>query len=177
MMNDGSENRTRVILYTDGACAPNPGPGGWAYILKDEKSGRAKEESGGERGTTNNRMEMMAVIRGLEALKRPCAVEVVSDSEYVVNGIESLGIYVATRFHRSANSRKLIKNAELWKRLADAAAKHSVTVRWVRGHVGHPENEKCDLLATYEANRIAQEPSPVKDSGIESLFEAEESAD
>src|SRR5262245_32425655 len=138
-----------VLLFTDGACSGNPGPGGWAFILRHPASGKEMEKSGGERETTNNRMEMLAVIRGLEALKRRTRVEVVSDSIYVGKGLsEWLPKWKMNGWKRREGGRlKEIKNEELWRQLDALLAQHTVRFTHVRGHRGHPENERCDVLA------------------------------
>jgi len=133
-----------VELFTDGACRSNPGPGGWGVILRWD--GREKELSGGEPNTTNNRMEMMAVISGLETLKRPCLVEVFTDSQYVQKGISQWLHGWKRRGWKTADNSP-VKNEDLWRRLDDLAARHQVTWTWVRGHAGHPENERADALA------------------------------
>jgi len=138
-----------VHLYTDGACSGNPGPGGWAYILRHEASGKEKEASGGEPETTNNRMELLAVIRGLEALNRPCRVELYTDSVYVGKGLSQwMASWKRNGWRRrEGKSLKPIKNAELWRRLDELASQHQVTYHRVAGHSGHPENDRCDELA------------------------------
>ncbi len=134
-----------VELFTDGACSGNPGPGGWGAILRAK--GVEKELSGGEAPTTNNRMEMMAVIEGLRALKRPCVVEVYTDSQYVQKGI-SQWIHAWKKKGRLAeDSPNPVANQDLWRILDALAAEHKVTWNWVRGHAGHPENERADALA------------------------------
>jgi len=142
-----------VELYTDGACSGNPGPGGWAYILKHPASGRTTEASGGEPRTTNNRMELTAVIRGLERLRRRSRVDLYSDSEYVLKGLEQWMAGWKKRGWRTA-SKKPVKNVELWQRLDELLARHDLRFHWVRGHSGHPENERADELAV--AARDAQ---------------------
>jgi len=137
-----SENK--VIIYTDGACSGNPGPGGWGSVMM--YNGHRRELSGGERQTTNNRMELMAVIRALEALKRPCDVIVHTDSTYVMKGITEWLAQWKRRNWRTAD-RKPVKNVELWQRLEEAAQRHQVHWRWVRGHAGVAENERADELA------------------------------
>ena len=138
-----------VHLFTDGACSGNPGPGGWAYILKHLPTGTEKEVSGAERETTNNRMELTAVIQGLAALKRPCGVELFTDSQYVGKGIsEWLPKWKANGWRRGKSSgSQPVKNIDLWQRLDELINKHRVTFSWVAGHSGHDENERCDQLA------------------------------
>ncbi len=138
-----------VQLFTDGACSGNPGPGGWAFLLRHPQSGKTLERSGAQRETTNNRMELTAVIRGLEALKRPATVELVTDSAYVGKGLsEWLPKWKANGWRRRERDRWAeIKNEDLWRRLDQLLQKHSVRVTAVRGHAGHPENERCDQLA------------------------------
>jgi ribonuclease HI len=133
-----------VVIFTDGACRGNPGPGGWGAILS--ASGREKVLCGGELQTTNNRMELMAAIRALEALTRPCRVELHTDSQYVRTGItEWLAGWKARGWVTAAKAP--VKNADLWRRLDEARARHTVDWRWVKGHNGHPMNERADALA------------------------------
>lgn len=134
-----------VTLFCDGACSGNPGPGGWAFILRHAQSGKELEQSGGEPVTTNNRMELTAVIRGLEALKRPCAVELVTDSQYVGKGLTEWMPGWKRRGWRRGD--KPVKNIELWQRLDELLGPHQLRFTHVRGHSGHPENERCDELA------------------------------
>jgi ribonuclease HI len=141
-----------VQIYADGACRGNPGPGGWGAILRDE--GRDKEIFGGEPQTTNNRMELTAVIRALETLERPSTVEVYTDSQYVQKGISEWLPDWKRRGWRTAD-KKPVKNVDLWQELERAAGKHRVTWHWVKGHAGHPENERADALA----NRGVEEQS------------------
>ncbi len=140
---------TEVQLFTDGACSGNPGPGGWAFILRHLRSGKELERSGAEPLTTNNRMELMGVIQGLEALKRPTAVELVSDSTYVLKGLsEWLPKWKANDWKRRERDRWVeVKNEDLWRRLDQLRAKHRIHVTHIRGHAGHVENERCDALA------------------------------
>jgi ribonuclease HI len=133
-----------VEAFTDGACRGNPGPGGWGVLLRS--GGRVKELSGGEAQTTNNRMEMTAAIRALEALKGPCRVQVYTDSNYLKNGITTWLPTWRKRGWRTADG-KPVKNQDLWFELEEAARRHEVSWHWVRGHAGHPENERADALA------------------------------
>ena len=133
-----------VEVYSDGACRGNPGPGGWGVLLRS--GGLEKELWGGEADTTNNRMELTAVIRALEALKRPSRVRVYTDSQYVQKGISEWVHSWKRRGWRTAD-KKPVKNIDLWKRLDELAAVHAVDWHWVRGHAGHPENERADRLA------------------------------
>lgn len=134
----------KVEIYTDGACRGNPGPGGWGAILR--YGDNEKELSGSEAETTNNRMELTAVIRSLEALSRECSVDVTTDSKYVMDGISSW-IHNWKRNGWKNASKKPVKNADLWKTLDALVADHQVDWHWVKGHSGHPENERADELA------------------------------
>lgn len=146
----------KVKIYTDGAARGNPdGPGGYGTVLEyvDTKGElHTRELSQGYKRTTNNRMELMAVISGLEALNRPCEVEVYSDSQYVVNAFNQHWIdgWIKKGWKRGKNEQ--VKNVDLWKRLLTAKEPHDVTFIWVKGHAGHPQNERCDALATGAAN-------------------------
>lgn len=133
-----------VVIHTDGACSGNPGPGGWGAIL--EYGGTEKELSGAEAETTNNRMELMAAIVALETLKRPCAVRLVTDSTYVRDGVTKW-IHGWKKNGWKTAAKKPVKNEDLWRRLDEAARRHDVTWEWVKGHAGHPENERADQLA------------------------------
>ncbi|MCG8690933.1 MAG: ribonuclease HI [Minwuiales bacterium] len=134
----------RVEIWTDGACSGNPGPGGWGAVLR--YGDREKELFGGERDTTNNRMELMAAIRALEALKRPSQVNLTTDSTYVRSGItEWIDGWKRNGWRTAA--KKPVKNADLWRRLDEARKPHRIEWHWVRGHTGHPENERADELA------------------------------
>jgi ribonuclease HI len=133
-----------VVIHTDGACSGNPGPGGWGAILASGK--HRKEIFGGEPLTTNNRMELMAAIAALEALKRPSRVDLFTDSEYVRNGISTWMDGWKLRGWKTAD-RKPVKNVELWQRLDQARSQHEVTWHWLKGHAGHAENEQADALA------------------------------
>ena len=144
-------NEPDVILYTDGACSGNPGPGGWAVILKHPATGAVKSLSGGEPETTNNRMELLAAINGLEALEsdKRQRVRLVSDSEYVLKGLtEWIDGWIANNWRRGKRRGAApVKNVELWKKLHELCGRYDMTYEHVRGHSGHPENEECDRLA------------------------------
>ena len=145
---------SEVTIYTDGACSGNPGPGGWAAILMS--GGAKKEMSGGERDTTNNRMELMAVIEGLKALKRPCKVDIYSDSAYVVNAFEQnwIGKWVKNGWKNSAKAE--VANSDLWKELINLTAMHNVTFHKVKGHADNEFNNRCDELAVREWKKISE---------------------
>ncbi len=134
----------RLTIYTDGACSGNPGPGGWGALLRWGDT--VKEMNGGEADTTNNRMELTAAIMALEALKRPCVVDLWTDSQYVRQGITSWLYGWKSNGWKTAD-KKPVKNAELWQRLDAARHRHEVHWHWVKGHAGHPENERVDELA------------------------------
>ena len=144
-----TENSAKgVTMFTDGSCLGNPGPGGWGTILRFGDV--EKELSGGEKDTTNNRMELLAVIRGLESLKRPVTVEVYTDSTYVRDGITKW-IHNWKRNGWKTAAKKPVKNDDLWRLLDEQMQRHDVTLHWVKGHAGHPENERADDLARGEA--------------------------
>ena len=145
---------SEVTIYTDGACSGNPGPGGWAAILM--AGGAKKEMSGGERDTTNNRIELMAVIEGLKALKRPCKVDIYSDSAYVVNAFEQnwIGKWVKNGWKNSAKAE--VANSDLWKELINLTAMHNVTFHKVKGHADNEFNNRCDELAVREWKKISE---------------------
>ena len=134
-----------VEIFTDGACSGNPGPGGWGTILRFE--GKEKELSGGEKNTTNNRMELTAVISGLKALKEPCKVRLVTDSKYVADGITKGWAESWQKNNWRKADKKPALNPDLWEQLLDLLKVHDVTIDWVKGHAGHIENERCDKLA------------------------------
>ena len=143
-----------VEIFTDGACSGNPGPGGYGTILK--YGGREREISGGEAETTNNRMELMAAIVGLEALKEKCSVTLYSDSKYLVDAIKC-GWVVKWRANGwMRNKKEPALNVDLWKRLMELLDRHEVELVWVKGHAGHPENERCDRLAVAQSARFKQ---------------------
>ncbi len=134
-----------VDIFTDGACSGNPGPGGWGAVLRF--AGKEKELSGGEKNTTNNRMELTAVIKALEALKEPCEVRLVTDSKYVADGLSKGWARSWQKNGWRKADKKPALNSDLWERLLTLTDIHGVTVEWVKGHAGHPENERCDRLA------------------------------
>ncbi|QPM91721.1 ribonuclease HI [Pseudooceanicola algae] len=140
---------TTYRAFTDGACSGNPGPGGWGVLLQardDESVLKSRELSGGEADTTNNRMELMAAIQVLETLGRPTPITIITDSQYVKNGVTSW-IHGWKRNGWKTSAKKPVKNADLWQRLDAAQAQHDVVWEWVKGHAGHPENERADELA------------------------------
>ncbi len=144
---------TQVEIFTDGACKGNPGPGGWGAVIRSGAT--EKDISGGEALTTNNRMEMLAVIRALEALKRPCRVTLHTDSRYVMDGLTKW-IHGWRKNGWKTADRKPVKNAELWQELVAACAPHRIEWKWVKGHSGHPENERADRLASDAAVAIGR---------------------
>ncbi len=148
----------QVTMFSDGACSGNPGPGGWGTILRyhTKTATHEKELSGGEAHTTNNRMELSAVIAGLSALKMPCAVTITTDSRYVVDSITKGWVYGWQRKGWIKSDKKPALNVDLWEQLLPLLAKHQVTFVWVKGHAGHPENERCDALAVAESKRFSQ---------------------
>ncbi len=150
-MTVGGADPNTVELFTDGACLGNPGPGGWAALLRYK--GTEKEVAGGEALTTNNRMELMAVIEGLKTLTRECTVVVFTDSQYVQKGITEW-IHGWKRKGWKTADKKPVKNADLWMALDEARLRHDVTWKWVKGHAGHIENERVDVLARAEAEKF-----------------------
>ncbi len=145
----------QVELFCDGACSGNPGPGGWGTILR--YAGHEKELSGGAADTTNNRMELTALLEGLKAINQPCRVTVTTDSQYVADGINKGWAASWKRNNWIKSDKKPALNAELWDSILNELARHSVTVHWVRGHAGHPENERCDRLAVAACKAVAGE--------------------
>lgn len=155
-----TKNQTLPIvqLFSDGACSGNPGPGGWGTILRFTDAAGAvheKELSGGEPQTTNNRMELTAVLRGLTALKMPCAVTVTTDSRYVADSIGKGWVYGWKKKGWIKSDKKPAQNVDLWEQLLPLLTKHKVTIQWVHGHAGHPENERCDRLAVAAREQFA----------------------
>ena len=143
----------RVEIFTDGACKGNPGPGGWGAILR--MGAHEKELSGSERETTNNRMEMTAVIEALRALRHPCEIALHTDSKYVIDGITKWIHGWQKRGWKTAG-RKPVLNQDLWEAMVEASGSHRISWHWIKGHSGHPENERADRLASDEADRIAR---------------------
>ena len=143
----------QVTIYTDGACSGNPGPGGWGAVLIS--GGHERDIFGGEGHTTNNRMEMMAAIQALDALKKPCKVELHTDSQYLRQGITEWLAGWKARGWKTAD-KKPVKNEDLWRRLDEARARHEVSWRWVKGHAGHPLNERADALARQGVKAIRE---------------------
>lgn len=144
---------TKVEIFSDGACSGNPGPGGWGTILRCQ--GHEKELSGGEAHTTNNRMELTAVIEGLKALNRPCKVLITTDSKYVCDGIMKGWAEGWRKRGWKKSDGKPALNPDLWEQLLDLLAIHNVTFNWVKGHAGHPENERCDRLAVIQRDKYS----------------------
>lgn len=141
----------KIEIFTDGACSGNPGPGGWGAILR--YNGVEKEFSGGEKETTNNRMELTAVIASLSALKEPCEVSLTTDSKYVCDSILKGWVYSWQKNNWRKADKKKALNVDLWEQLLPLLEKHDVTFNWVKGHAGHPENERCDKLAVMQTEK------------------------
>lgn len=159
---NASQDPTEVQIFTDGACSGNPGPGGWACILRHTQTGKEKELWGGEPNTTNNRMELRAVIEGLSALKRKTHVQVITDSQYVKNGITTwIHNWKKNNWQRKTKQGyQPVKNAELWKTLDQLVQKHDVNFAFVKGHSGHEENERCDELAVRACQEVRHQQTP-----------------
>ena len=144
--------RPHVEIFTDGACSGNPGAGGWGAVLRHNS--REKELAGGEKETTNNRMELTAVIEALSALKKPCRVTLTTDSQYVANAVEQRWVYAwQAKNWRKADGKPAL-NVDLWQKLLPLLETHDVEFVWIRGHNGHPENERCDALAVAETAKL-----------------------
>lgn len=143
----------KVEMFTDGACSGNPGPGGWGTILRYK--GVEKELSGGERETTNNRMEMTAVISGLKALNEPCCVDLYTDSKYVCDSVTKGWVYSWKKNNWKKSDKKPALNVDLWEEMLLLLDTHRVTFHWLKGHNGHPENERCDELAVMQSRKNA----------------------
>ena len=164
-----SSDTKEVTIHTDGACDGNPGPGGWAAVLRS--GSHARELTGGEPATTNNRMELQAAISALTALKEPCEVTLFTDSEYLRQGItEWLSRWKVNNW-RTAD-RKPVKNDDLWRQLDEVASRHSISWQWLKGHAGHPDNERCDQLAGAEIQKIRRQYTPEKLASLREAFVA-----
>lgn len=148
------KTRKEIQVFSDGACSGNPGPGGWGAILRYKDV--EKELSGGESETTNNRMELMGVIAALESLKEPCQVKVFTDSQYIAKAFTENWLENWQKNGWKTAGKKAVKNRELWERLLAQAAIHRLEWQWIRGHAGHPENERCDQLAVAARDRFAK---------------------
>jgi ribonuclease HI len=155
MVDDWAKPRPSVEIFTDGACSGNPGLGGWGALLR--YGGVEKELSGGEKATTNNRMELMAAIAGLEALKRRCQINLYTDSQYLRDGIMKWLPNWKARGWKTA-AKEPVKNVDLWQRLEAAASRHDIEWHWVRGHAGHKENERADALARAAIAKVRYSP-------------------
>lgn len=150
---------SRVQLFTDGACLGNPGPGGWAALLRS--GSHERELHGGEMDTTNNRMELLAVISGLQAVRKPCRITVITDSQYVMKGIQEwMPRWIAKGWRTAAGAP--VKNRDLWERLNEALASHQTDWHWVKGHTGHVENERVDGLARNAAQAIRDQAAETR---------------
>jgi len=159
----------KVTIHTDGACDDNPGPGGWAAVLRF--GDRIRELTGGEPATTNNRMELQAAISALKALKECCEVSLFTDSEYLRQGItEWLPIWKANQWRTA--ERKAVKNDDLWRQLDEVTSTHNVSWQWLKGHAGHPDNERCDHLAAVEIQKIRRRYTPEKLTSLREAFVA-----
>jgi ribonuclease HI len=157
----------KISIHTDGACIGNPGLGGWAALLR--YGNHVRELTGGEPATTNNRMELQAAISALQSLKEPCEVTLLTDSEYLRGGItEWLPRWKANQW-RTAD-RKAVKNDDLWRQLEEAASRHRVTCQWLKGHAGHPDNERCDRLAVAEIVKVRRNHTPEKPAALRDTF-------
>ena len=146
-----SNNMKEVEIFTDGACSGNPGPGGYGVVLRYQ--GVDKELSGGEKDTTNNRMELTAILEGLRALKKPCNVTLYSDSKYAIDAIKLKWVYKWKANGWMRNKKDAALNSDIWENILEQLEIHNVTLIWVKGHSGHPENERCDRLAVVQSEK------------------------
>jgi len=158
-----------LVIHTDGACEGNPGPGGWAAVLRCDS--HAREVAGGEPATTNNRMELQAAIAALNAVEEPCEIEFFTDSEYLRKGITQWLRLWKARGWRTV-SRQPVKNDDLWRQLDQLAAPHRITWKWLKGHAGHAENERCDHLAGLEIEKLRQRHTPQQLATLKAGFDA-----
>lgn len=161
-----------VFIYTDGSCLGNPGPGGWGAILRLADGSHEKEFSGGFAHTTNNRMEITAVLEALAALKSPCKVELYTDSQYVCNAVEKKWLFGWKAKNWVKADKKPVKNRDLWEKMLPLLMQHKVDFHWLKGHAGHPENERCDELARAQASKNTLP----EDSGMADPANAEQTA-
>lgn len=159
MATEGSDPQKTVTIHTDGGCHGNPGPGGWAAVL--ESGGKRRELSGGSPATTNNRMELQAAIEALSALKEPCRVEMFTDSQYLRLGVTQ---WLAgwKRKGWKTSTKQPVKNEDLWRQIDELAARHQINWRWLKGHIGHKWNERCDALANDEMAKIRRAFTPAQ---------------
>jgi ribonuclease HI len=148
---DNGSERKKVEIFCDGACSGNPGPGGWGAILRYK--GVEKEISGGERQTTNNRMELLGCMKALELLKEPCDITIHTDSQYLAKAFNDGWLAKWQKNGWRTSQKEPVKNREFWEPLSELVKKHAVTWVWIKGHAGHPENERCDELAVIERDR------------------------
>lgn len=149
------ETKKQVEIFTDGSCKFNPGPGGWGAILR--WNGHEKTLSGGEKSTTNNRMELTAAIEALSALKEPCSVTLCSDSKYLIDGLEKGWAASWKKRGWKKSDRSPALNPDLWEKLLELESRHEITYKWIKGHAGHPFNERCDEMAQKEADKLKEE--------------------
>lgn len=149
------ETKKQVEIFTDGSCKFNPGPGGWGAILR--WNGHEKTLSGGEKSTTNNRMELTAAIEALSALKEPCSVTLCSDSKYLIDGLEKGWAASWKKRGWKKSNRSPALNSDLWEKLLELESRHEITYKWIKGHAGHPFNERCDEMAQKEADKLKEE--------------------
>ncbi len=149
------ETKKQVEIFTDGSCKFNPGPGGWGAILR--WNGHEKTLSGGEKSTTNNRMELTAAIEALSALKEPCSVTLCSDSKYLIDGLEKGWAASWKKRGWKKSDRSPALNSDLWEKLLELESRHEITYKWIKGHAGHPFNERCDEMAQKEADKLKEE--------------------
>ncbi len=164
----------KVTIHSDGACQGNPGPGGWAAVL--EYGAHKRELSGGLPATTNNRMELQGAIEALAVLKEPCEIDFFTDSEYVKNGV-SEWLQGWKRNGWRTKSKKQVKNADLWRQLDSATARHQIKWHWLKGHAGHPANEQCDRLATAEIEKLRKKYTAAELKDLLAQFTARDAAE
>ena len=159
----------KFVIHTDGGCEGNPGPGGWAAVLRCD--GQVREVAGGEPATTNNRMELQAAIAALGAVEEPCEIEFFTDSQYLRKGISQWLPLWKARGWRTVGKQP-VKNDDLWRQLDQLAAPHRITWKWLKGHAGHPDNERCDHLAGLESAKLRQRHTPQQLAALRAGFDA-----